>query len=43
MEPDGSLWLYIVLLIILIGTNAFFAMAEIAIISLNDNKLKHQA
>ncbi|MBC8571166.1 hemolysin family protein [Zongyangia hominis] len=43
MEPDGSLWLYILLLVILIGVNAFFAMGEIAIISLNDNKLKKQA
>lgn len=40
MEPDGSLWVYILLLIALILINAFFAMSEMAIISLNDNKLK---
>lgn len=43
MEPDGSLWLYILLLIALIVFNAFFAMSEIAIISLNDSKLKKLA
>ena len=43
MEPDGSIWIYLALLLILILTNAFFAMSEIAIISLNDNKLKKQA
>lgn len=43
MEPDGSLWVYILLLIFLIFVNAFFAMSEIAVISLNDNKLKKQA
>ncbi|MEM1484762.1 hemolysin family protein [Oscillospiraceae bacterium PP1C4] len=43
MEPDGSLWVYILLLLALIFINAFFAMSEIAIISLNDNKLKKMA
>jgi putative hemolysin len=42
MEP-GSLWIYILLLLILILTNAFFAMSEIAIISLNDNKIRKMA
>ena len=43
MEPDGGLWIYIILLIFLVLTNAFFAMSEIAVISLNDNKLKKMA
>ena len=43
MEPDGSLWIYLLLLLILIATNAFFAMSEIAVISLNDNKLRKMA
>ncbi len=33
----------ILVLVILIGLNAFFAAAEIALISLNDNKIKHMA
>ncbi len=41
--PDGSPWLYLLLLVILIAINAFFAMSELAVISLNDAKLKHQA
>ncbi len=40
MEDGGGLWIYIILLIFLILTNAFFAMSEIAVISFNDNKLK---
>lgn len=43
MEPDGNLWLSILILLILILSNAFFAMSEIAIISLNENKLKKMA
>lgn len=42
MEPDG-LWMYIILLLFLIFVNAFFAMSEIAVISLNDNKVKKMA
>ena len=43
-DPDGgSIWLYIILLIVLIFVNAFFAMSEIAIISLNDVKLHKMA
>ncbi len=38
-----SLILKIVLLFVLILVNAFFAMSEIAIISLNDNKIKRMA
>jgi len=43
MEPDGGLWIYIILLLFLILTNAFFAMSELAVISLNDGKLKKMA
>ena len=41
-DDPGSIW-YIVLVLALIGVNAFFAMSEIAIISLNDAKLHHDA
>ena len=44
-DPDpamGILW-QLVLLFALILVNAFFAMSEIAIISLNDNKIEHLA
>ena len=41
--PDGNLLLQIVLLFILILINAFFAMSEIAIISLNDSKIQKMA
>jgi putative hemolysin len=40
---SGNLWLQILLLIVLIFFNAFFAASEIAIISLNDNKLRKMA
>lgn len=43
MEPEGNIIINIVLLIALILINAFFAMSEIAIISLNDNKIKKLA
>ncbi|HJD24594.1 MAG TPA: hemolysin family protein [Firmicutes bacterium] len=42
-EPAGNLWLQILLLIVLIFVNAFFAASEIAIISLNDNKIRKMA
>ena len=43
MDDPGSLIIKLILLIILIFVNAFFAMSEIAIISLNDNKIKKMA
>lgn len=45
MDPDPatSIILKLVLLLVLIIINAFFAMSEIALISLNDNKLRAQA
>ncbi|MBQ3150777.1 MAG: HlyC/CorC family transporter [Clostridia bacterium] len=42
-EPATGLIIQIVLLFVLILVNAFFAMSEIAIISLNDNKLERLA
>lgn len=42
MDDPGSLF-YLILLFVLIGVNAFFAMSEIAAISLNDAKLHHDA
>lgn len=42
--PDGgNLAIKLVILFILILVNAFFAMSEIAIISLNDNKIRRMA
>ncbi len=41
-DDPGSIW-YVVLVLALICVNAFFAMSEIAIISLNDAKLHHDA
>ncbi len=41
--PEGSPFTKIILLFVLIALNALFAMSEIAVISLNDAKLKHQA
>ncbi len=43
MDDPGSLIFNIVLLFVLILVNAFFAMSEIAIISLNDNLIDKQA
>jgi len=46
MDPDGSngsIYLYIVLLFGLVLINAFFAMSEIAIVSLNDSKIRKMA
>lgn len=40
---SGSLWLQLLLLIVLILCNAFFAASEIAIITLNDNKIRKMA
>lgn len=42
-DPDGNILFYLVLLVLLIAVNAYFAMSEIAIIGLNDAKLKKQA
>lgn len=42
MDDPGSPF-YLILLFVLIGVNAFFAMSEIAAISLNDAKLHHDA
>ncbi|HZK21599.1 MAG TPA: CNNM domain-containing protein, partial [Oscillospiraceae bacterium] len=39
----SALMIQIPLLLLLIIINAFFAMSEIAIISLNDNKIKRMA
>jgi putative hemolysin len=43
MDPDGSLSLQIFFLLVLIGINAFFAASEIAIISVNAQKIRKQA
>lgn len=42
-DPDSSILSSIVLLLVLVALNAFFAMTEIAIISLNDTKIKRMA
>ena len=42
MDPD-SILLHLMILLILIFINAFFAMSEIAIVTFNDNKLKKMA
>lgn len=42
MDPD-SMMTPLVILLVLIAINAFFAMSEIAIVSFNDNKLKKMA
>ena len=42
-DPDSSILFNIILLFVLILCNAFFAMSEIAVISLNDNKMKKMA
>ena len=39
MDDPGSLIFSIVLLFVLILINAFFAMSEMAIVSLNDNMI----
>ena len=43
MDDPSSLILKLVLLFVLILVNAFFAMSELAIISLNDNKIEKMA
>lgn len=43
MDDPGGIILKLFLLLILILVNAFFAMSEIAIISLNDNKIEKMA
>lgn len=43
MDPDSTMAANIILLIILILVNAFFAMSEIAIVTFNDAKLKKLA
>lgn len=42
-EPGGNIWGYILLLVFLILSNAFFAMSELAVIGLNDVKLGRMA
>lgn len=42
-DPAGNMVLPVVLTLALILVNAFFAMSEIAIISLNDNKIRKMA
>lgn len=41
--PEGNIFGYIVLLIVLIMINAYFAASELAIVSLNDAKLEKMA
>ncbi len=43
MDSDGSIMLQLLLLFVLIGINAFFAASEIAIISLNKQRIKKLA
>lgn len=42
-DPAGNLFLQLLLLLVLILCNAFFAASEIAIITLNDNKIQKMA
>ncbi|MDD2955048.1 MAG: hemolysin family protein [Oscillospiraceae bacterium] len=42
-DPDSNILVYLALLVLLIAVNAYFAMSEIAIIGLNDARLKKQA
>lgn len=42
-SSSGNVFGYILLLIVLIALNAFFAMSELAIVSLNDNKIRKMA
>ena len=41
--PSDPLWPQLLLQVILIALNAFFASAEIALLSVNENVLRHQA
>ena len=43
VKPEKSLTGYIILLIVLIALNAYFAASELAIVSLNDAKLEKEA
>ena len=43
MDDPGGIILKLILLLFLVFVNAFFAMSEIAIISLNDNKIEKMA
>lgn len=43
MNPDGHLLALLVLIVILIGVNAFFAASEIAIVTANDKRLRKKA
>ncbi len=43
MDPDGSIILQLLFLVILIAINAFFAASEIAIIQFNDTRLEKMA
>lgn len=40
---DGALWAKLILIAILTGINAFFASAEMAMVSVNNNKIKELA
>ncbi len=42
-DPAGNLFMQLLLLAVLIFINAFFAASEIAVITLNDNKLRRMA
>ncbi|MCI1985664.1 MAG: hemolysin family protein [Lactobacillus sp.] len=42
-DPDGSIWGQLVLIVVLTVINAFFAAAEIAVVSLNPSRLATQA
>ena len=42
-EAGGSVWFYIGVLLLLILTNAFFAMSELAVIGVNDVKMARMA
>ncbi len=43
MDPDGSMTVYILLLAAFVALNAFFSMSEIAIVTLNDSKVRKLA
>lgn len=43
MEPDSNILLSVIILIVLVLVNAFFSMSEIAIISINQIKIKKLA
>lgn len=41
--PPDPIWSQLLLQVVLIAINAFFAATEIAVISLNENRLRRQA